>query len=287
MVALTVSPAQATVALNGRPVGVGRFLGEVEAGPNVFDLSATGYADSQLAVRMAAGDSSNLKIDLRERTGDLRIETDPSGAEVKVDGSRRGRSPVTVRGLATGRPHRVVATLRGHGEAQRDVPAIPESLITVSLPLEAGTATLMVTTEPAGGNVRLDEGSWRKSPVTLTNVSLGSHRLAAARVGYLAADTTLTVTMESNAVELTLLPEPPGVLVVRGDRPAEIWIDNALVVAHVQNCKRELPAGAHQVKVAFADGETIDHEVVVKSGERVTYDYSKGGSPPSPGSEPR
>ena len=133
----------------------------------------------------------------------------------------------------------------------------------------------------------MDEGPWRKSPVTLASVSLGSHRISAARDGYLSADTTFTVTPESNAVEIALVPEPLGVLVVRGDRPAEIWIDNALVVAHVQNCKRELPAGTHQVKVAFADGETIDHEVVVKSGQHVTYDYSKGASPPSPGSEPR
>jgi hypothetical protein len=279
MVAVIVSPADAAVSLNGRHVGVGQFLGQVEAGQNLFRLTAAGYADTEVVIKMAPGDSSSWSVDLRERTGDLRIETVPSGAEVKVDGIRTGKSPVTFRGLATARAHQVVATLHGHGAAHTEVSAIPESLITVTLPLEAGTATLIVTTEPAGGNVRLDEGPWRKSPVTLASVSLGSHRLAAKREGYLAADTTLTVTTESNAVELTLLPEPLGVLVVKGDKPAQIYIDNSLIVDGVQHCKRELPAGPHQVKVAFTNGETIDHAVVVKSGESITYDYSKGANP--------
>ena len=48
-------------------------------------------------------------------------------------------------------------------------------------------------------------------------------------------------------------------------------------MANVQNSgKREMRAGPHQVRLVFADGDTIGHAVEVKSSERVTYDFSKG-----------
>jgi PEGA domain len=284
-VVFTVSPREATISLNGLQVGVGGFQGVVGAGQKlVFLFRAPGYADSEIVMKMTSGGSSRGDIALRQRTGDLRIETLPSGAEVTVDGRRGGRSPVTLRGLQTARPHEITATLPGHGQARGEWAVIPDTLTAVTLRLEVGTTSVMVTTEPVGGNIRLDGEPWRKSPTTLAHVTLGRHTFSAVRDGYQAAETTLTVTPESNAIELALVPEPLGVLEVKGDRPAEIWIDNALAVANVQHCKRELPAGTHQVKVAFPDGGTIDRAVMIKSGERVTYDYSRSANT---GAEPR
>ena len=100
--------------------------------------------------------------------------------------------------------------------------------------------------------------------------------MVATREGHAPAETTLAVSESVHQLDLALRPEPPGVLVVLGDRPAQIYVNGVLVVENVQNSgPRELSPGPHQVHVVLVSGETIDQTVTVRSGERVVFDYSK------------
>src|SRR6185295_18982133 len=100
--------------------------------------------------------------------------------------------------------------------------------------------------------------------------------VTAALEGYAARETTLVVDEHVTRIDLPLRRAAPGVLVVLGDRPAQIYLDGSLVVENVQNSgPRELPAGTHQVHVVLVSGETIDQSVTVRPGERTVYDFSK------------
>jgi PEGA domain-containing protein len=196
---------------------------------------------------------------------------------VTVDGRAVGASPVTLRGLGAGQSHHVEATLAGHGAARQEVRVAAGAVTPLTLSLEAAQAQLVVSTDPAGSEVRVDGRSRGSSPITVTGLSLGAHAVSALRGGYLQNDTTVQVRAGSQELRLALAVEPPGTLVVQGDRPAEIWVDGTLVVANVQNSRpRELPPGPHPVRVVFASGEAIDQTVTVKSRERATYDYTRG-----------
>jgi hypothetical protein len=276
--ALEATPAAASILLDGRAAGAGAFHGAVAPHhEHHARLSAPGYADSDIVFRLGAGDSSHRQIALRELLGDVRIETRPPGAAVTVDGRAVGKGPVTVRELGAGRPHRVEATLAGHGSARQDVVPQAGALTPVTLALEQMPARLLVTTDPAGSEVHVDGQSRGLSPVTLTGLAPGSHALSVSHAGYSQNDSTLTVRAGDQEVHLALATEPPGYLVVQGDRPAEIWVDGQIVKADVQNSgTRQLAPGSHPVRVIFSSGETIDKEVVVKSGERATFDYTRG-----------
>jgi hypothetical protein len=64
---------------------------------------------------------------------------------------------------------------------------------------------------------------------------------------------------------------------VLGDLPAQIYVDGALVVENVQNSgPRRLAPGTHAVRVVLVSGETIDHAVAIKSGERATVRLLEG-----------
>ena len=286
--ALEVAPAAAAISLDGRDAGAGAFHGPVTSRQDHHvKLSAAGYADSEIVFRVAAGDSSRRRVALRELHGDLRIETKPPGASVTVDGRTAGTSPVMVRELSLAQPHRVEATLAGHGAARQEVMAVANALTPVTLSLEPAPAQLVVTTDPAGSEVRVDGRSRGSSPLTVTGLALGPHTITALRSGYLQNDTTLQIHAGSQELRLGLATEPPGTLVVQGDRPAEIWVDAVLVVANVQNSRpRLLPPGSHQVRVVFSSGEAVDQTVVVKSRERATYDYTRGTVTRRPQTEP-
>jgi hypothetical protein len=77
------------------------------------------------------------------------------------------------------------------------------------------------------------------------------------------------------SLHLTLVAEPPGVLVIQGDLPAQIYIDGVLVVEGVQNSgPQALSRGNHEVRVVLTSGKVIDKSVAIQPRERATYDYS-------------
>jgi hypothetical protein len=275
-VIVDVRPDGAVLRIDGRRASVGSLRDSIAAGEHRFELTAPGYADTTLTGRVAPGDTLALALDLRARVGDLRVETRPPGAEVSVDGRVVGRSPLTVRGLGVPTPHRVEAAREGYGVARADVTLQPDATTTTSLALEAGRTDVVVTTDPGRSEIRVDGVPRGASPVTLTALALGRHVIRATRAGYTQVESTIAVTAATRQVHLTLAPAPPGVLVVLGDRPAQIYVDGMLAVENVQNSgPRPLPPGDHTVRVILVSGEILDHTVPVRSGERTIYDFSK------------
>jgi hypothetical protein len=150
--------------------------------------------------------------------------------------------------------------------------------VTAALTLEMGKTDVLVTSEPGASEIRVDGTARGSSPLTVPQLTLGRHVFRAVRDGFNTAETTLVVTDAIKRVHLALLREAPGVLVVRGELPAQIYIDGILVVENVQNSgPRSLPPGNHNVRVILVSGESIENTVAVKSGERATYDFTKNG----------
>lgn len=273
---LDVQPEDATLRIDGRREGVGGFHDAIAAGDHRFEVLAPGFADSAWTARVAASDTVSARVALRALVGDLNVETVPAGAEVRVDGRVVGKSPVTVRGLAVAKPHRVEAARDGFGVARTDVSVKADAVTAASLTLEMGKTDVVVTTEPGGDEVRVDGATRGASPVTISALTLGRHVFRAARDGFDPAETTVVVTDATKRLHLVLTREAPGVLVVRGELPAQIYVDGALVVENVQNSgPRSLPPGNHTVRVILVSGESSEHSVAVRSGERVTWDFTK------------
>jgi PEGA domain-containing protein len=274
--ALEANPANAMIRLDGRPMGTGRFAESITSDrDHRFLLSAEGYADSEVVVRLAAGDSGSRNVRLRELLGDLRIETQPAGAEITVDGRRVGRSPLSVNGLGAATTRRVTASLDGYGAVHHDATVRPGDMTPVRLTLERGRGGVYVTSEPSAGEIRLDGTSRGRTPLNLS-VPFGSHTMAVLREGFQLAETTMTIGPETREVHLVLRREPPGILVVQGDRPARIYVDGVIVAEDLQNSGRlELAGGTHQVQVVLRSGETVDSSLVVRSRERTIFDYSR------------
>ncbi|HET9326042.1 MAG TPA: PEGA domain-containing protein, partial [Candidatus Eisenbacteria bacterium] len=119
---LAVEPALASISINGRRVGIGALADSVSAGiEHRVLLSAAGFADSSILLNVAEGQRVARHVALRPLLGDLRVETQPPNAEVRVDGKIVGRSPLTISGLAVATPHAVEASLPGYAVSRSDV----------------------------------------------------------------------------------------------------------------------------------------------------------------------
>ena len=113
---VTSDPPGAQVSVDGRPAGKAPALveGLLLREPHTVVLSAPDHKNS---VHTLAGDPwrAALRVHgvLRPARGDLTLESEPSGAEARVDGRPVGRTPVTVRGVLLGERHRVDLSLPG------------------------------------------------------------------------------------------------------------------------------------------------------------------------------
>ena len=131
-------------------------------------------------------------------TGRLLIRSTPAGARAFLDGKEVGRTPVTVR--ARNGSHTVRVEREGFVAEERDVaisasrpsPAVTFTLErprvaarTVAPPPPTGRGgAVSIESRPSGANVRLDGRVIGTTPMTLSDVTAGSHTVSLELPGY-------------------------------------------------------------------------------------------------------
>ena len=131
-----------------------------------------------IAVTAAGGFAARQRIAAATppvTTGKMTINTEPTGAEVEVDGEKRGRAPLSL-ALAAG-AHTLV--VRANGES-RTIPVTITAGADVSQYLElpkagSGFGQLQVRTEPAGARISIDGTPLGKTPMNIVEIVPGEH----------------------------------------------------------------------------------------------------------------
>lgn len=171
--------------------------------------------------------------------GRLLVRSTPAGAEVFVNGERRGVTPLTLRGLSTGtytvrlartgfvaaeqrvvlnraRPSRSLDVALRRVAAPRATPptrpAAPARRAPARPPAAApaGNGSLVVESRPAGARVVVDGRAMGVTPLTIPALAAGSHTVRLERAGYTSIATTTRVEPGARArVAVTLTAERP------------------------------------------------------------------------------
>ena len=160
---------------------------EVVAGPHTITTTLPGFRELSREVIVAAGESLSLKVVLTRTSGSLTVATQPSGAEVFVDGQSRGVTQPGVRASGPSSPVLVLNLLPGQYRlrivrdcfAPYDVPFnIPEPPVdtdigTIELEPAVGTALIEAPTRDAIVYVDGERRGAATEPVT--NICAGPH----------------------------------------------------------------------------------------------------------------
>ncbi|HEX8950836.1 MAG TPA: PEGA domain-containing protein, partial [Polyangia bacterium] len=201
----------------------------------------------------------------------LRIETDPPGALVYVDGRARGPAPLAVDAEA-GRSYAVRATHEGHREAEQLVTAAAGDA-PVRLHLDRLAATLAVETEPAGARVLVDgKETGKLTPATLELTPAASILLTLRKEGFVessvktaapaAGERALYHTalpLEGTAALLTVTTEPPT---------ASVSVDGLQLAPPAPSHDTFVAPGArHKIKASAPGFVDARAELAVAGGE--------------------
>ncbi len=183
-VVVTSSPAGAVVAVDGRVRGATPlWLPLPPAGELVLALDhpATmpwrdrlgdaARAAGVLAVALASG-----RPEVAEVAGEgypIRVESQPPGAQVLVDGERRGLTPLVLEHMA-GRPR---LRLERDGYRAWSGQVVADGAVTVRAELVPDFGGLEVTSKPPGARLYVDGKIQGKTPLRLTGVPTGRHEI--------------------------------------------------------------------------------------------------------------
>ncbi|MCS3629216.1 archaellum component FlaG (FlaF/FlaG flagellin family) [Salinibacter ruber] len=116
---VTTEPDSATVMVDGQRVGMAPVSRTLSSGKHQVRATAEGYVSTEKSVTVPEGRRREVALTLEPREGRLVVETDPSGATVRIDGETAGTTPTTST-LVPGE-HRVEVEKQGFRSSQKSV----------------------------------------------------------------------------------------------------------------------------------------------------------------------
>jgi hypothetical protein len=188
--AISSAPVESDRAAEGTPgAAPSRPRTEAGAAPRAADTSPSSRAPSPAAPpRPAARASAPAASSVRPQApaaaarGRLLVRSTPSGAQVYVNGRRRGTTPLAMRDLAPG-TYTLRVSREGFADSSRRVTVSASGARDVSVRLAARTpprpatftGTLYVDSRPRGARVLLDGKEIGTTPMQLGEVRAGAH----------------------------------------------------------------------------------------------------------------
>jgi formylglycine-generating enzyme required for sulfatase activity len=154
-------------------------------------ISALNLKTWESSIVLRAGEALNIgPITLGQPDAHLSVRSEPSGAEVTVSGSLRGRTPLEA-DLPAGIEHDVVISSSGFAPWSQRVFADPGKAIGIDARLSAVGARVTVEGEPNDAEVMIDGVSRGRAPQSFT-LSAVEHRLEVRKEGWLTFGGALT-----------------------------------------------------------------------------------------------
>jgi hypothetical protein len=206
--------------------------------------------------------------------GSLRVESDPPGAEVRLNGTAKGLTP-----LALTVPAGTYTLTLQHGTSNKQLPvSVTDGAATVyhvaladSAPVPAvDTGHLAVASDPPGSEVLVDGEARGLAPLTVRDLPVGQHRVVVRARG---TTYTRTVQVEAGATASLFIgggqAAAPASVTVASPVPVQIFEDNRLIGTSDMD-RILLPVGEHVLELAADSvGFRTTRTVRVTAGQTV------------------
>ena len=204
-------------------------------------------------------------------SGNLVVESDPTGAAITLDGGPPLKAPYTFSNVKFG-SHRLTANLNGYLPVEQDLHFDATTPPKIVLKLEQSPpqelVTLSVQIEPPGAAILLDGKPPQAPPNTFTHVPFGTHQLTATLDEYepikqdievrrgMTPQIHLQLKPTLEIASLSVQSEPPGAAILLDGKPPQA----------PPNTFTHVPFGTHQLTATLDDYEPIRQDIEVRRG---------------------
>ena len=152
-ISIDSTPPGATVLVDGEAMGVTPALLEVFQGERQLALQLPRYRIWQQSLEVIAGEHQTLPpITLQAAASTLSLNSEPSQANVTVDGEYRGQTPLALE-LSPGSPHRIAVFKPGYRRVIRELSLQPEQRRELQISLAARLGEVLVQVQPEDAEI--------------------------------------------------------------------------------------------------------------------------------------
>ena len=272
-VRVNTDPSGAVVAVDGDVrEAAPTLISGLPPGEHLLCAAKAGYREARRTITLAPGQRMAVDLALEPLVGLVLLQSSPTGAEVRIDGADRGRTPLLITDIPLGK-YRL--TFSGQGCVPKDVElqVANRTPILLSVPLTTDSANLVLDSTPSGADVTMDGVSRGTTPCTLERIPSGAHKLEVNLAGYepfvrdlslaAAQSETLKAALKPIPAHLTVVSVPPGARVYfneqfRGQSPVTV---------------EQLDPAAYVVRSELAGYETLARTVTVERASKGVEEF--------------
>jgi len=276
------NPTTAEVRLDGLYQGTSPLtIPNVSAGDHTLRLEKTGYSPWQDQVTVTAGITNPVYVTLTPippppTTGTLVVNSNPDGADVKLNGTYRGLTNLTIPNVSAA-IHTVRVEKMGYYPWENTVSVAAGGTTIVNVGLTAippipTTGTVNVTSDPSGAQVRLDNVAKGTTPLEITDVSVGVHTIRVEMTGYEPFISPIEVNAGQTTyvtADLDPIPPPPvtkGNLSVISTPSGASVILNGTPKGPTPLLINDVTAGGYTLRVESAGYTPREEDIIVTAG---------------------
>ncbi|HJJ54850.1 MAG TPA: PEGA domain-containing protein [Methanocorpusculum sp.] len=224
-------------------------------------VTATTLTASEWNKAAQGGYSESHSITLTPiATGTINIASNPSGANVKIDGSYYGTTPF-VTSLSPG-SHTVTLSKSGYSSYSTSVYVKSNEVSYIDATLSSSSGYISISSNPKGASVYID-GSYVGETDCTVSASTGTHSITITKSGYGSYGSKVTVNSGQVSTVSAILPESSSkgyVDVASSPAGASVYIDGSYVGITPSNGYLDAGAysttGSHSIKLILSGYET-------------------------------
>jgi formylglycine-generating enzyme required for sulfatase activity len=193
MVTIDSTPAGASVLVGEEEVGLTPAEFELRSGTHELTVRLAGHKDWQQRVEIEPDTPVVLpRVTLEPADGRVRVQSEPPGATLLVDGRFRGRTPVAV-DLEPGRSFRLTVSQAGFRDAEKTIRLKSGEDRRERFQLEEITGVVLLNVQPPDALVSVDGKPPVPTPSVLT-LRATPHRLEISKPDYVSQTINVTPT---------------------------------------------------------------------------------------------
>lgn len=271
---ISSSPSGATIYLDGiYKSTTTKTIDNIPSGSHTIKITKTGYEDVTRDIKVIAGKTTTLSVDLERILATIEVFSTPSGAKIYLDNIYKGTTPLTLDKLGFGSNH-LKLTKAGYQDWTKDIVVSSAKTIEVHAELKPEPGSISISSSPSGATIYLDGKEKGHTPNTINDISLGSHTIKITRTG--CEDVTKYVkvtTGKTTSVSVDLAPIFATIEVSSIPYGAQVYLDDAYKGTTPLTIN-QVTFGKHQIKVtkAFYLTQTIDIDIT--SSEPQSFEVS-------------
>ena len=262
----TIPDIGAEVRVDGEPLGVTPITdAEIRPGAHRLEFVADRYLAEVRELDVAGGgERQSLDVALTPDWAPVTVASQPAGAEILVDGTVMGVTPLDVE--ITAGQHDIELRLRGYNAWQDSISVLadqPQVLLPVELTQADGRIELV--TDPEGAAVSVNGEFRGQTPLTLRLDPGRQHSLSLTKPGYESISQALSVEADSGRrLALSLVAQIGVIDIVSEPVGAQIFVDG--VGAGTTPQQLSLTALPHDLEIRL-DGYAVQtREITPRPG---------------------